>query len=449
MRSRQLETALTRFVEEAAARLQADLDAGAEVPFELDSRSARGHRAALYCYRPLTRDFIADRWSDLRRLPSHAAAVDLLGAFDGLDRYLLGRGGTGVAAPGASRAAAGRGSGARADGALRMLLQDVFAEHSDFRLAQDDERLRATLERLDSSAHASPTEVTLLATLHGLAIGSPELPLAPGLTLVRPDDVDGIPDGALDPAQLDGRQAHQGHLLVACRHQDPDAGEVIARARDRLAQLLRALRLFGDGRISFGPLAWTRVGDGPWNTVALGGGGRPHGMLLVGADHEDELRAFCNLIARRAPQEGELAWALRRYEIGCERLTEHDALSDHLLALRALLEPDGDGYGYQGLLAPRLAALCAAPAERRAMIRAVENAIALERAVVAGTAIANDHGDEQVRELAGHLRALLRDVICGHLDRDLVGLADEILAAPGEADREPATAESPVLVDAG
>ena len=32
-------------------------------------------------------------------------------------------------------------------------------------------------------------------------------------------------------------------------------------------------------------------------------------------------------------------------------------------------------------------------------------------------------------ELADHLRALLRDVICGHLDGDLVGLADELLAA--------------------
>lgn len=444
MRSRQLETAIARFLEEAAARLQADLDAGAEVPFELDTRTARGHRAALYCYRPLTSDFIAERWPDLRALPSRGAAVALLGAFDGLDRYLLGRHGNASAAPGARRLA-GHGSGARADGALRLLLQDVFADHSDFRLAQHDERLRAALERLDNSAHASPTEVTLLATLHGLAIASPELPLAPGLTLVRPDEVDGVPDGALDPQQPDGRQAH-GHLLVACRHEDPDAGEAVARARVRLDELLRALRLFGDGRISLGPLGWTRVGDGSWNALALGRGGRPHGMLLVGADQEDELRAFCNLVARRAPQEGELAWALRRYELGCDRPSEYDALSDHLLALRALLEPHGEG---QGLLARRLAALCAAPPERRATTRAVEQLLALERAVVAGTAIANDHGDEQVRQLAGHLRALLRDVICGHLDRDLVGLADELLAAPAEADREPATAESPVLVKAG
>ncbi len=35
--------------------------------------------------------------------------------------------------------------------------------------------------------------------------------------------------------------------------------------------------------------------------------------------------------------------------------------------------------------------------------------------------------------MADHLRALLRDVICGHLDLDLAGLADELLLAPVHA----------------
>jgi hypothetical protein len=36
--------------------------------------------------------------------------------------------------------------------------------------------------------------------------------------------------------------------------------------------------------------------------------------------------------------------------------------------------------------------------------------------------------DALVDELAEHLRALLRDVICGHLDPDLRSVADELLA---------------------
>ncbi len=60
-------------------------------------------------------------------------------------------------------------------------------------------------------------------------------------------------------------------------------------------------------------------------------------MLVVSADQEDELRAFCNLVSRRAPQGNEIAWALRRFELGCERASEYEGLSDHVLALRVLL----------------------------------------------------------------------------------------------------------------
>ena len=84
-------------------------------------------------------------------------------------------------------------------------------------------------------------------------------------------------------------------------------------------------------------------------------------MLVVTAEHEDELRAFCNLVSRRAPNGNELAWALRRFLMGCERASPGEALTDHLLALRALLEPEGPS---SGLLAGRLAALCATPETR-------------------------------------------------------------------------------------
>jgi hypothetical protein len=447
MRSRQLETALALFVEEAADRLQADLDAGAEVPFELDAHSARGHRAALYCYRPLTDDFIRERWQALRMLPSHAAAVRLLDGFEGLDRYLLARASNAPVGRGTHRRASRETASARTDSTLRLLLEDVFAEQSDFGrspIAEHEERLQSALQRLDCSAHSSPMEVTLLATLHGLAISSPELALAAGLTIAKPEELSGIPDGALTP-ELGESGVAGGHLLVAFGAEDPDVHAALARGRDVLAELLRALRLFGDGRVTLGPLAWARIGSGAWSALPLGRGGRPHGMLLVSADQEDELRAFCNLVSRRAPREGELAWALARYEMGCERATEYEALSDYLLALRTLLEPAAEGPRAAGLLAPRLAALCATPGERKGLIRRVGKVLALERAAIAGTAVANDHGDEQVRELANYLRALLRDVICGHLDSNLVGLADELLAPA----QEPVTEDAPVLVDAG
>ena len=56
MHNRQLHGALAGFVEEAAWQLAAETADGAEIPFEV----VRGGRrdSPLYCYRPLTADFI-------------------------------------------------------------------------------------------------------------------------------------------------------------------------------------------------------------------------------------------------------------------------------------------------------------------------------------------------------------------------------------------------------
>ena len=415
MRSRQLETTLTEFVAQAADRLQAEIDGGAEVGFELSEKSARrGESAArLYSYRALTGAFIEEHATKLASLPAHAEAVSLLVDFDGLDRYLAASGG---AAADLTRMKAY----ARADAALRLLLGDVFDEQTDFDCRSDPpqhgERLEAALARLEHSTHASTSEVTLLATLHGLTIASEEIALTRGLTIAQRDALRGVPDGA----PSDG-------LLVVFSADDCDVDDALARGHEVLKDLLRALRLFGDGRVTLGALCWARVGAGAWNPLALGAGGRPYGMLVVSAEQEDELRGFCNLVSRRAPHGNELSWALRRFELGCERGTGYEALSDHLLALRALLEPEGPA---SGLLAGRIAALCATPADRAKLAKRMLKAQTLERAAIAGTADEHAAGLNLARDVADHLRALLRDVICGHLDPNLTALADELLATP-------------------
>jgi hypothetical protein len=58
----------------------------------------------------------------------------------------------------------------------------------------------------------------------------------------------------------------------------------------------------------------------------------------------------------------------------------------------------------------------------------VAHAISLERAVIGGLAPAQPGVDALIDELAEHLRALLRDVLCGHLDSDVCAVADELLA---------------------
>lgn len=421
MHSRELKTALGELAEQAALRLQACMESGEEIPFELDSRGGRGGRTALYCYRPLTGAYIAERFTLLRALPGYRAAACLLDDLVGLDRYLMARG-VEPRRPGPH---------GRAGAALLAFLQDVFGEQSELHVQA--QRLERALAAIESSVAAAPTQVTIVATLHGLAIASEQLRLTSGLRIVRPDLLESVPEQALSP--LNGLDRHgeataaDGHLLVVYSTDDADAEEAVGEGDAVVKDLLRALRLFGDGRIALGPLAWTRVGSGPWSAFATGGGGHPYGTLLVTADQEDELRAFCNLVSRRSPSDGPLAWALRRFEMGCERADEYDALSDHLLALRVLLtDTPGEIEDHpDDFLAGRLAALCATPPDRAAVAERALAALALEREAISGAAVEHAGGLSLVRELAGHLRALLRDVICGHLPADLASLADELL----------------------
>jgi hypothetical protein len=419
MRSLQLQAALSDFVEAAASHLHADVVGGAEVGFELEQQSARRRTGGptLYCYQPLTGEYIAERATALERLSTYDEAARLLAGFDGLDRYLASVGAD--LGPRASR-------GARVRAAIGALLAEVFAEQTDFELRA--ERLRPALERLEHSTLASSSDVTLVATLHGLTVTSAELPLTQGLTIAQPHALDGLPPGALAAGEQDAN-----HLVVVLACAEDEPGEALARGREVLKDLLRALRLFGDGRVTLGELAWARVGGGAWSPLVLGAGGRPRGMLIVAAEQEDELRAFCNLVSRRAPHGNELAWALRRFELGCERDSPYEALSDHLLALRALLEPEGVA---SGLLARRLAALCATAEQRSELTERALQALALERAVIDGSAIEHAGAETLAKDIADHLRALLRDVICGHLAPELVTLADQLLVEP-EPELEP------------
>jgi len=412
MRSLQLQTALTDYLQAAAGVLAAELAGGAEIPFELERADARRSGTSFYAYRPLVEEFIAARRSSLEALPACAEAERLLAGFDGLERYL--------ASTGAQVARMPRGAQVR--GAIASLLGEVFAGQSDFELRP--ERVEVALERLEGSALASSTEVTILATLHGVTITSPELALTGGLTIAHPDALAGLPADACA-----GSDETEEHLVVVLAADELDPRAALRSGQEVLRELLRALRLFGDGRVTYGALGWVRIAGGGWSQLALGTPGRPHGMLVVTPEQEDELRAFCNLVSRRAPADNELAWALNRFELGCEREDPFEALSDNLLALRALLEPEGPG---SGLLAGRLAALCAMPDKRLALTERTIRAIALERSVIEGTATAGARDRGVAADLAENLRALLRDVICGHLAPDLVGLADELLLTDEE-----------------
>jgi hypothetical protein len=72
------------------------------------------------------------------------------------------------------------------------------------------------------------------------------------------------------------------------------------------------------------------------------------------------------------------------------------------------------------------------PEGRHALAERAAHAVSLERAVVAGLAPEGEDVDALCGELGGHLRALLRDVLCGHLDSDLREVADHLLRSREE-----------------
>ncbi len=415
MRHRPLHVALSAFADECAWQLSEETADGAEVPFEIvESRGAR-RDTPLYCYRPLTETFIRDRLGVLERLPSYPSAARALAALDGVGDYLRAQAEPRVPVDPRERA----------DLALGVFVSRVFREATEFVITP--ERFDRAYRELEDALLDGRAQAVVVAPLFGLRLVSPELPLGQGLSLIRGEEMQDAPAAALWP----GGGADEPCVLACLTStNEPGAAAPLSAAAARFRRLLTALRLYDPVRVALGPVAWERTGAGPWSIGDIGTGGRANGVITIAEEAEDELRAFCNLISRRTPRAGELAWALRRYELGCERSSAFEALTDHLLGLRALLEPEGP---QSGRLAGRLAALCATPEQRLAVTERVAHAVSMERTIVAGLAPIDGGVEKLLAEIAGHLRALLRDVLCGHLDSDLRSLADRLLAESGAA----------------
>ena len=428
MRDTALHEVIQAFATDAAAALAAEQAGGAEVPFDLIEAEARRGSPTLYCYRALTGVFIQHRMGLLSCLASYAPAARALAGRERSGSYLTLRGIARVPDEGRELA----------DAILLAFLSQVFSERSDFGF--DPARFDAAYAELERALLDGQTTATVIAPLVGLALEERtwQIELGEGLSLVRGDRLDGAP-----PEAVWDESGQAQVLAVLTMAQERSAPIPLSEARERFRDLLSAVRLFEAGSYGLAALGWSRLDYGPWRPVSVGGrederAGRVE-QTVIPARSEDELRGFSNLMARRlsAVRAGsfgppELAWALSRFELGCERPRDADGLSDYLLALRALLEPEGPTVSR---LPQRLSLICARPAERSALAERVADAGALERAVITG--VARFDADERVliQEIAGHLRALLRDVLCGHLGADLVGvaeglLADELAASP-------------------
>jgi hypothetical protein len=436
MRNPGLRDALRDFALESAALLTEELNGGAELRFEVVGEPGSG--PTLYCYRPLTAEFIAERWDSLRRLDSCPPAASALGA--GAAPYLR---------------VSGLG-GADAEPALRAMLERLYEDATGF--AFPEERFKRVYAEVERTLYGDTIRAIVAAPLHGLLLERDRAELGDGLALARGSAIDVPPesvwsdradsghplaDGAASAAEhgvAPAEDRERGGAATMCvleRDIAPDGAPPVTEARLRFRRLLTALRLFKTGGVALGALGWTRVGEGRWQPLPIGSTGAARGERWdLEAGEETELSSFLGVL-ERSRRAGPVAWALARFELGCERPLETEALSDFLLALQALLDAGGEA-GRAGLPL-RLAALCAEEAERRAVQRRVELALALERFVIGGgrgesyvDTVGSESPRTLVSELERHLRALLRDVLCGHLDPALRRVADGLREASVE-----------------
>ncbi|HKO38056.1 MAG TPA: hypothetical protein VJU14_06785 [Solirubrobacterales bacterium] len=420
MRDFLLNEAIKRLATEAASRLSSMVAMGEEIPFDVAADA--GDDSAFYSYVPMTGRYVVDHGDELRSLPSFAPAREAAVEAGVAAPYLEERGESVPADP-----------GQRAELMLITFFSELWEGSAGFAL--DRERLEAALTTLDAEARDADDAEVLIVPVVGLRMSMPRLQLPRGVRIVRADSIE-APVEAMRSEGM-GRAAWEPQYL-AVAEQDPEDG--VETALLQLRELASVMRLFKGGGIGLGPYAFAPTGEGCWRRIATGAPAtRPGGYRLSEAEAE-ELIEFGTALEARPDPDNALTWAVGRFEMGCERPTALEGLSDHLLALRAVLE----GHGPVGAsLSLRAAALIADEGmDRIEAGERVEEVLGLERAMMNGRPI--ERAVELATWIEEGVRGLLRQAALGELGNDLSTVADETLIVNGlaEGDAEITVSES-------
>lgn len=410
MRDFLLNESIKRLATETATRLSTLVAMGEEIPFDVAADA--GDESSFYSYVPMTGRYVADHAEELRALPSFGAAREAAVEAGVAAPYLEERG-QGVAAD----------PGARAELMLITFFAELWEGSAGFAL--DRERLETALATLDAESRDADDAEVLIAPVVGLRMPMPRLQLPHDVRIVRADSIEAPVDAMRSEGM--GRAAWEPQYL-AVAEQDPEGG--VETALQQLRELVSVMRLFKGGGIGIGPYAFAPTGEGCWRRIPTGAPATRAGGYRLDEGEAEELIAFGTALEARPDPDNALTWAVGRFEMGCERATALEGLSDHLLAMRAVLE----GHGPVGASLPLRAAalICDEEMDRIEAGERVGEVLELERAMMNGRPI------ERAVELAGWLeenaRRLLRQAALGELGNDLSTVADETLIVSGLAE---------------
>jgi hypothetical protein len=408
VRDRLLNDSLTRFASEAAIKLSAMVAGGDQIPFDVDADS--GDDSLFYSYRPLTSSYVRERESELRGLEAFGPARDAVAAAGIATAYLEARG---EQVPG--------DPGERAAQMLTVFLASLWDGCTELTL--DHERLQGALAVLEAETRGADEADVLLAPLVGLRMPLPRLQLPHGVEIVRADAVE-APIEAMRSEGM-GRAAWQPQFLALAIQ--GDGSDSADSALHQLRELISVMHLFKAGSVGLGPYAFAPTGEGRWARIATGMPSTRSGSYELSEEEAIDLAEFAATLEARPDPDGALAWGVGRFEMGCARESALQGLSDHLLALRAVL----DGHGPVGASLPmRASALIVEESVDRIEARErIEGALELERSLMNGSP--SMPGLALAGWIEEGVRRVLRDAALGDLSSDLGTAADETLIATG------------------
>jgi hypothetical protein len=404
-----LNEALRRLVAEAATRFTTLVAGGDQIPFDV-AEQAGPDEAFFHSYVPLTGRYVRQREAELRSLPAFEPAREAVAMAGVAAPYLEQRGEEVPADP-----------GERAARLLSAFLAGLWDGCTEF--AIDRERLEEALAVLDAEMGDVDEAEIVVVPVVGLTMRAARLQLPHGVQIVRADAFE-APIEAMRSEGM-GREAWEPQFLaIAEQGEGPDSA---AEALRQLGDLISVMRLFKQGGVGLGPHGFAPTGEGRWRRIATGAPAPRLDGYSLNEEETIQLVELAETLQARPDPAGPLAWAVRRFELGCERPSALEGLSDHLLALRAVL----DGQGPVGASLPMRAAalVTGGSADRLTARERLEAAMQLERAQMSGTR------SEGEGRLAGwveeSVRRILRKAALGELGGDLNEAADETLIATG------------------
>ena len=407
-----LDEALKRLAAEASTRFSSLVATGDEIPFDVAENN--GDSSHFYRYVPLTSRFIGAHIEELRSLPSYGPARGAIASSDVAAPYLESRG---IPVPSEPTR--------RAEEMIAVFITSLWEGTTEFSL--DISRVEAALAGLEVQARDIREADVLMVPLIGFEMTPTEITLEGDIRIVQADSI----EAPLEATSSDGtgRSAWQTAYFALTDLESSEDGP--RQAVSRLNGLIRALRLYKEGSVGLGPFGFAPVGEESWRRIETAVSPPRSGSYFLIESEVESLNELIIALAKESPAADRMEFAQKRFQYGCERENPVDALSDHLIAIRASL--GGEGV-IDAPLAARAAALITGEADDLRSRERVELALDLEQSLINGedlTSIGGESATYIAAWIEDSTRHILREAVLGHYGANLNVAAEETLITSG------------------